>query len=130
MTDAQWRNFFQICARTLGRGERRDWASANWCAWTTFGTLRGGVHYWTAGLPNQEDIGDIGTNDSGPWGQPFLYSDLAHIVIPRQFDWEKTENGTYTQGTRTQDLERLSLELTQAGIAHRKTDLVLEIKLY
>ena len=130
MTNAQWQTFFHICARVLGKGERRDWASESWCAWTTFRSLRMGVHYWTAGLPNEPDIGDIGTNDSGPWGQPFLYSDLAHIIISREFYWERTVEREWSNGTRTQDLERLSLELDAAGIAHRKTELMLEIKLY
>jgi hypothetical protein len=130
MTDAQWRTFFLTCARLLGRGARFDWASETWCCWTTFGALSTSAHYWTAGLPNEADIGDIGTNDSGPWSQPFLYRDLAHIVIPREFFWERLLEKDYSNGTRNQDIGRLSAALLEAGIAHRKTDLVLEIKLY
>jgi len=130
MTDAQWKTFFLACARVLGKGARFDWGSENWCGWTTFDAVSSTAHYWTAGLPNEADIGDIGTNDSGPWGQPFLYRDLAHIVIPREFFWERTADKSYSNGTRTQDLARLSAALSEADIPHRLTDLVLEIKLY
>jgi len=130
MSNQEWQTFFRICARVLGKGERRDWASGSWCAWTTFGHICMGPHYWTAGLPGEPDIGEIGTNDSGPWGQPFLYQDLAHIVIPRAFYWELSEPGNYRNGEKPQDIDRLSEELAKANIAHRKTALVLEIKLY
>lgn len=130
MTDTQWQTFFRLCARLLGRGAHFGWASETWCCWTTFGALATSVHYWTAGLPNEENIGDIGTNDNGPWGQPFLYRDLAHIIIPREFFWDRLVDKEYTSGTRTQDIARLSAALLETGIAHRKTDLVLEIKLY
>jgi len=130
MTDEQWATFFRICTGILGRGERRDWASDSWCAWTTFGALQTQVHYWTAGLPGEADIGTTGTNDRGPWGQPFLYQDLAHIVIPRKFLWERSEDRNYQNGEKSQDIDRLSEELSRAAIKHRKTELMLEIKLY
>ena len=69
------------------------------------------------------------TKDGGTWSQPFLYQDIAHIILPRSFFWDTTEGG-YKSGEKTQDLDRLSQELTTAGIKHRLTELVLEIKLY
>lgn len=67
--------------------------------------------------------------DRGPWGQPFSYQEIAHVVIPRAFYWE-TAAGPFDSGRKTQDIQRLSRELTAAGIPHRLTDLVLEVKLY
>jgi hypothetical protein len=87
------------------------------------------MHYWTGGLPAEEDLDETGTKDSGVWGQPFLYRQLAHIVIPREFFWEIIRPD-YTNGTKTQDIARLSQELTRISIPHRLTELVLEIKLY
>ena len=55
------------------------------CAWTLFDRLSSDLHYWTCGLPALNDVGDTHIKDSGVWGQPFLYSSLAHIVVPRHF---------------------------------------------
>lgn len=63
-------------------------------------------------------------------GQPFRYSDLAHIVIPREFFWETGALSSYRNGTWHQDIAALSTELTALGIDHRLTEIVLEVKLY
>lgn len=105
-------------------------ASPSWCAWTTFGSLSTGIHYWTSGLPALSDINNEFIGDSGVWGQPFLYKDLAHIVIPKEFFWESLGEGEYESGVKLQDISRLSNELTVNGIPHRLTDALLEIKLY
>jgi hypothetical protein len=130
MTNDQWHNFFRICAKVLGPGARRAAQSKSWCAWTTFGSLSDSVHYWAAGLPAEEDLAEVGTADRGAWGQPFLYKDLAHIIIPREFYWEIVAPGQFENGTRQQDIAALSAALNSAGIRHRLTELVLEIKLY
>ncbi|MEN9491817.1 MAG: hypothetical protein RJA63_2266 [Pseudomonadota bacterium] len=62
--------------------------------------------------------------------QPFQYSDLAHLIIPAQFYWERVIDSEFQSGTKQQDIDQLSKELTQYGLPHRKTNLVLEIKLY
>ena len=130
MLDSQWRIFFTICERVLGAGSRQTAVSKSWCAWTTFGSLADCVNYWRAGLPSLSDIGERGTNDSGPWGQPFLYQDLAHVIVPREFYWQTVSPGQFTNGTKEQDIQELSRQLSAAGISHRLTDLILEIKLY
>jgi len=130
MTNREWRSFFSICTRVLGSGSSLAAQSESWCAWTTFGSLRNSVHYWTAGLPAEADLEEIGTADRGPWGQPFPYKDLAHIIIPREFHWEIIAPGQFKNGARLQDIAVLSAELKSAGIRHRLTELVLEIKLY
>ena len=90
---------------------------------------------------------------------PDPYAELAHVVVPRKFYWEiviprkkiaeRTEelrprlaelddslpshhgDGAYfAQGYRNQDIDALSFHLSELGVSHRKTDLVLEIKLY
>lgn len=133
MTDQQWKAFFEACAKVLGSGGHRNPAlSTSWCAWTLFDRLSSDMHYWTCGLPALRDVADSHIKDSGVWGQPFLYSTLAHIVIPREFDWEAGDftDGTHTHGTKTQRLDELSKVLVSAGIPHRLTNLVLEVKLY
>jgi hypothetical protein len=133
MTDQHWKMFFEACAKVLGSdGYRNPALSATWSAWTVFDRLSSDLHYWTCGLPALKDVGDTHIKDSGVWGQPFLYSSLAHMVIPRQFDWEAGDfkDGTHTHGTKTQDLDSLSQVLSSMGVPHRLTDLVLEIKLY
>ena len=130
MTANQWQTFFRLCAKILGAGSRHAAQSKSWCAWTTFGSLSESVHYWAAGLPADADLENVGTTDSGTWGQPFLYKDLAHVIIPREFYWEIIEPGRLENGTRQQDISALSNELISAGIEHRLTELVLEIKLY
>ena len=133
MTDQQWKTFFEACADVLGSDGHRDPArSATWCAWTLFDRLSSDLHYWTCGLPALRDVGDSHIKDSGVWGQPFVYSTLAHVVIPRKFDWEAGDfaNDTHTHGTKTQHLDELSTVLSSRGVPHRLTELVLEIKLY
>jgi hypothetical protein len=130
MTDSAWFTFFRCCAMTLGAGHELPEHSDSWCAWTNFSSLRERLHYWTAGLPGLDDLTEIGTADGGPWGQPFLYQDIAHIVVPREFYWEVLNPGEFRNGTKRQDLDALSRALNQAGVKHRCTELVLEIKLY
>lgn len=133
MTDQHWKRFFEACANVLGSGGHRNPAlSTTWCAWTLFDRLSSDLHYWTCGLPALTDVGDAHIKDSGVWGQPFLYSEIAHIVIPRHFDWEAGDfkDDTHTHGTKTQDLDNLSKLLSSIDVPHRLTDLVLEIKLY
>ncbi len=127
MSDEQWRTFFVLCARVLGPGSSQAWDSQSWCTWTTFGNF---LHYWSAGLPGPEELGARGTGDGGTWGQPFDYQDIAHIAIPAEFYWERIAPGEFSNGTRRQDLEILSSALSDAEIPHRKTELVLEVKLY
>ena len=133
MTDQQWKAFFEACATVLGSdGHPVASFSGTWCAWTLFDRLNHDLHYWTCGLPALEDVGDTHIRDSGVWGQPFLYSTLAHIVLPRSFDWESGDfsKGTHAHGTKSQDLDALSKILSSHAIPHRLTNLVLEIKLY
>ena len=122
MSNEQWRTFFLICARVLGRG-----SSQSWCVWTTFGNL---LHYWSAGLPAESELAPECTRDGGTWGQPFRYQDIAHIAIPAQFYWERIAPGEFSNGTRRQDITTLSESLAAARIPHRKTELVLELKFY
>lgn len=84
MTDEQWQVFYRICAQELGVGRGAS-ESRSWCAWTTSRSLGELVHYWAAGIPPEQELGDSGVRDGGPWGQPSLYGDLAHIIIPAEF---------------------------------------------
>lgn len=130
MNDSAWREFFLAASEVLGAGHRVDRLSASWCSWTTFGRLRSDAGYWTGGLPAPEDVGDSYIQDGGVWGQPFFFSDLAHLIVPREFFWESEIGPNYHNGTRVQALEVLSKQLAARGIPHRVTDLLLEIKCY
>jgi len=81
-------------------------------------------------MPNEDDLLPGSTRDGGTWTQSFAYADLAHVVIPATFSWEKFEAGAFSRGYKTQDIQRLSQELNKLAIAHRCTERVLEIKLY
>jgi len=129
MTDAEWRCFFEICASILGVGSHDIFTSQSWCAWTTFSKLKDDLFYWRHGLPRLDDIADSYIKDGGVWGQPFLYQDIAHIIVPRSFGNEYA-GSRWKYGIKVQDIDQLSDALTAANIIHRKTDLVLEIKLY
>ncbi|MDO3566066.1 hypothetical protein [Ralstonia pseudosolanacearum] len=130
MNAGAWKNFFTTCAAILGEGAPAAAKSNTWCSWTTFKRLREDTGYWQSGLPNPSDIHDEWIGDGGVWGQPFSYTDLAHIIVPREFYWEQVSQEGFESGVRVQDIESLSTELRAKGIEHRKTDLLLEIKLY
>jgi len=123
----KWHAFFVTCAELLGPGDQHG----SWCAVTTFRRLADDAGYWTHGLPLKSDIAPTHIGDGSVWGQPFAYADLAHIVIPKTFIWERYENGAWLECvSQTQDIKRLSETLDAKGINHRLTSLVLEIKLY
>ena len=130
MTDADWRRFLTISRQTLGRGCRPSWASESWCAWTTFSSLEHELTYWADGLPEEYELLEKSTADGGTWTQPFAYCDIAHLIIPAKFYWERVSEGSFENGFKFQDILRLSVNLTAAGLSFRCTDLVLEIKLY
>ena len=130
MQDEEWRLFFEIAGQVLGKGHDITELSDSWCAWTTFDQLVSNAVYWKAGLPNADELLRTYIADGGTWGQPFSYQELAHVIVPRTFDQEFVEDGQYRCVRKQQDIEELSRRLTERGINHRKTDLVLEIKLY
>jgi len=124
MTDAQWLKFFAVCARELAP------LVESWCAWTTFRSLSESVHYWAAPLPRLAELGPSSTRDGGTWGQPFMYSEIAHLVIPRQFQREDTCSGEFQVTEYAQDLESLSAALRASDIPHQLGKFALEVKLY
>ena len=89
------------------------------------------MNYWSRGLPEEEELLETRTVDGGTWMQSFSYDDLAHLIIPPQFYWERsTETTGFQNGYKHQNIEHLSAELTRLRIGHRLTDLVLEVRLY
>lgn len=130
MDDVSWNKFFLICANSLGKGDQLASRSESWCAWTTFRRISEEFGYWTGGLPQVADIRETYIADGGVWGQPFSYSELAHVVIPRTFYWEAYSQSGFESGLRSQEIDELSVKLSEARIEHRLTSLVLEVKLY
>ncbi|MFO1251873.1 MAG: hypothetical protein U1E77_12285 [Inhella sp.] len=70
------------------------------------------------------------TQDGGTWMQPFSYSDIAHLLIPATFYWERFSDRNFEHGEKMQNIALLSERLNAEKLPHRLTDLVLEIKLY
>lgn len=123
MTEQEWKLFFELASTDIGAGEWNIQFSKSWCLWTTFARLSLDSGYWQAGLPKITDIGESGIGDGGVWGQPFKYSDLAHIIIPVRFTTE-------TGDVRNQNIAALYERLCKVGIKSRLTETLLEIKLY
>ena len=130
MSNKSWKTFFESCAEVLGRGAFSAVQSDNWCAWTTFDRLKTDLHYWRAGLPLKEELGDEYIKDGGVWGQPFAYDLIAYIIIPKFFIWELWNDNEFKTGEKELPIEDLSSLLTERGVPHRLTDLVLEVKCY
>jgi hypothetical protein len=131
LDDGQWRALLGAARTVLGRGASLAWGSESWCAWTTFQSLKHGVHYWACGLPEQEELLETRTSDGGTWMQSFSYDDIAHLLLPRKFYWERVGPGMpFENGYKRQNIDALSKELTHMEIDHRLTELVLEVKLY
>jgi hypothetical protein len=130
MNNCDWKKCIKTCRRFLGKGSWDPFLSDSWCAFTTFSSLRKGIHYWACGLPDESECLDIQTADGGLWRQSFKYNDLAHLIIPVEFYWEKIDQHGFKCGKKHQNITALSSELDRLGIVHRLTDIVLEIKLY
>jgi len=131
MEDKDWVTFFTICAATLGKGNRAARWSETWCAWSTFNRQIEDTGYWTSGLPNIEDLTEKSIKDSpSVWGQPFFFSEIAHIIVPRQFYWESEAGPDFQFGYKPQDIRAVAEKLKAHNIAHRLTENILEVKLY
>ena len=130
MNDILWREFFDACATLLGSGTREPRLSSSWCAWTTFDRLATDAGYWTCGLPAASDLREGFIADGGIWGQPFWFVQLAHVIVPARFYWENSLSSRFESGYKSQPIGQLSEHLSQRGVPHRLTELVLEIKLY
>lgn len=124
MTDTQWLKFFHVCARELAP------LVESWCAWTTFRSLGESVHYWAAPLPRLSELSASSVLDGGAWGQPFLFCDIAHIIIPREFQREDTCSGELQLTEYVQPLDSLSSALRRAETPHLLGKFALEVKLY
>ncbi len=129
MNDQQWKLFLETAREILGAGSCDPYSSVSWCGYTTYSSLMHGVRYFNLGLPALEDCLDTRTRDGGVWAQSIEYSDLAHLIIPKTFYWERTVSG-FEYGYKEQNIQLLSEKLLILGIKHRITDLILEIKLY
>lgn len=129
MTDEQWMIFFETCIRVLGSGGEAE-KNRTRCAWTTFCMLEGDLTYWVSRFPDIEDLSHTGIGDGGVWGQPFPYSEIAHIIIPRKFRWYGKPGPQYVEGYTLQDIDMLSNELSKLSVPHHKSDKVLQIMLY
>jgi len=104
--------------------------TSSWCAFTTFSSIENGARYWNCGFPEEIDLLEDRVADGGLWRQSFLYTDIAHIVIPVSFWCEGFNEGEFFCGKKYQDLDALSMALDAIRAVYRRTELVIEIKLY
>ena len=130
MSNQDWYSFFVACSTVLSQKFAADIRVGERCSWATFDSIECGAHYWSGPLLSEADLLPTYTRDGGPWRQPFLFESLAHVVIPRFFGIESGGAADYAYKSGVHDLEALSAKLNELGIQHRKTDLMLEIKLY
>ena len=105
----------------------------------TFDGLEQGAIYWYGELPLESDLFEHYVRDAA-WGSggPIEYEDIAHVLIPKFFFQEftthsvNTETGesvvTWNSWEHEQDIRGLSKLLEDAGVIHRLTDQVLEVK--
>lgn len=126
MTD--WRTILNISY--LHFNDDKYSCKNTWCAWTTFSRMNEKAGYWSAPLPNADELLEFCTADGGAWGQPFPYNDLAHIIIPHKFILEFFEDEKFYVREIFQDIEGLSLKLTQEDITHYLSNYALEVKIY
>lgn len=103
MNNDQWKQFFLICAKLLGSGDPVAAKSNSWCAWTTFKRLSEDAGYWTSGLPSECDVGTQNIADGGVWGQPLLYAQIAHVLVPAKF---VRESGAGTAQFRADEVKQ------------------------
>jgi hypothetical protein len=140
MTSEQWRIFFTIASKHI-RGtltsrplEGMEIGAAihrvSYCAWTTFERLGFDTIYWKAGLPEESDLLADHVRDGGAWGQPFLYAEIAHLIIPSSYLEEVYVDDAYVQWTHKQDIAGLGRLLVDREIPHRQHPTFLELKLY
>lgn len=132
MNDTQWKAFFVTCAKLLSEGEKDINSSPNWCSWTTFTRLTEDSGYWQSGLPHMDELWDKGTTDDGTWSQPFLFEDIAHLIVPRTFTRElltgEGEQCIFQRVLVTQDIDALSSALAVESVPHTLTQISLEIR--
>jgi hypothetical protein len=125
-----WRKFFLICINELENHPGPSPGPWAWCSWTTYTRLALDCGYWSAPMLKEEDLGKHGTYDPGSWGQPFLYSDISHFILPRKFFWESDSSTSYSYTKHTQNINVISESLTRGDIEHRLSEFALEVKLY
>jgi hypothetical protein len=129
MRNEEWKMTLQGCSRILGYGDWDPYLSDSWCAFTTYTSLSHGAYYFNCGFPKEDECLEYCTKDGGVWRQSFEYDDLAHLIVPKTFYWERTING-FESGYKIQEILKLSKHLKAINIYHEVSDLVLEIKLF
>lgn len=125
-----WKLILSIASKHLSNNPCEVVGKRTWCAWTTFERLGEDAGYWTAPLPDEAELLEGYIADGGNWGQPFPYEQIAHLIVPRRYYWDRFGEGVYVSGHHIQDIDGVSELLTKNGIPHRLTIYALEVKLY
>jgi hypothetical protein len=129
MNDEIWVKLLDLCNEILGEGSHSLLHSVNWCSWTTFERMNSDAQYWASGLPKAGEYGSTGIGDGGNWGQPFKYSSIAHLIIPRRFEFCGIFEENFLHKITEQDIEKLSGLLLLHNIKHTLSEWALEIRL-
>lgn len=129
MNNIEWIEFFKSCNQILGRGSRIQFHSDNWCSWTTFDRILKDTGYWQSGIPSESELASSGLKDGGTWGQPFEYCSIAHLILPRSFEFIGMYKDEFHHKKTEQDLDGLSSLLNKNGIEHVLSEYALELRL-
>jgi len=129
MNTKDWIKFFDLCNQVLGEGDYTLYRSENWCSWITFDRIIRDAQYWSGGIPKTGEYGEHGVGDGGNWGQPFPYSSIAHLIIPRHFEFCDMYQGEFVHKQTEQDIDHLSILLQEHSIEHVISEWALELRL-
>lgn len=124
------REFLKLSSRFLRDNSSDEPFYWSWCTWTTFGRLEHQAGYWSGPLPLEDELDEKFTRDGGMWTQPFSYEDIAHIIIPRSYSFERLLDDEMIWIDKLQNLTGLSSILSEHEVDHRRTELLIELKLY
>ena len=64
------------------------------------------------------------------WTQPFFYEQIAHIIIPRVFTFDKLVDNIRETWEAEQDVDRISTLLSAQGIQHNISQYAVDLKLF
>ncbi|EAR09200.1 hypothetical protein [Reinekea blandensis] len=129
MKNLDWIKFFDLCNEVLGVGSYSMWRSENWCSWTTFDRITDDAKYWASGLPALGEYNEHGVGDGGNWGQPFQFDSIAHLIIPKKFEFRDMIEGEFMHKITEQKIDELSALLKGQEIQHYLSDWALELRL-
>ena len=81
-------------------------------------------------MVRKTELAAANTLDGGTWGQPFLYKEIAHLIIPRRFQWVSSVSSQFVQTEHRQDVDAISAKLEELSIPHELSGYALQVRLF